>query len=140
MNKLLLILFCAVTFFAATAGASAYNILGTACKPGQNGSQGSVCQQNAKQNAAPGNGNPVIDRINTAANIIALIAGIAAVVTIIYSGIQFITAGGVVGGQRAGDNPGGAKKARATLINAIEGLIIVALAWSIVNFVLNAVG
>src|SRR3989344_2849586 len=77
--------------------------------------------------------------INTAANIIAMIGGIAAVIVIIISGIMFITAGGAPGGQRAGDSPGRAKKAQATLIGAVIGLIIIALSWSITRFIVDRV-
>lgn len=141
MMKLRLLLMAVVmlaSFAFATSQSSAFNILEKACDG--KGKEGSVCQQVKNQNDDASNTNPVIIKIRQAANLIALLAGIIAVITLIYSGFQFITAGGVIGGQRAGDNPGGAKKARSTLISTLVGLVIIALAWSIVNIVLNAVG
>ena len=61
-------------------------------------------------------------------NIFSIIVGIAAVIMIIYGGFRYITSGGDTG--RVGN-------AKNTLIYAIIGLIIVALAQFIVNFVLQ---
>lgn len=61
-------------------------------------------------------------------NIFSVIVGIIAVIMIIYGGFKYITSGGDSG------NVSGAKN---TLIYAIVGLIIVALAQFIVHFVLN---
>lgn len=62
-------------------------------------------------------------------NIFSIIVGIVAVIMIIYGGFRYITSGGDSG------NVGNAKN---TLIYAIVGLIIVALAQLIVHFVLSA--
>ncbi|MDL2341579.1 MAG: pilin [Patescibacteria group bacterium] len=61
-------------------------------------------------------------------NIFSIIVGIIAVIMIIYGGFKYITSGGDSG------NVSGAKN---TLIYAIVGLIIVALAQFIVHFVLK---
>jgi hypothetical protein len=61
-------------------------------------------------------------------NIFSIIVGIVAVIMIIVGGFRYVTSGG------ASDKVGGAKN---TLIYAIIGLIIVALAQAIVLFVLN---
>ncbi|MBC7707772.1 hypothetical protein H7Y63_00940 [Polaromonas sp.] len=61
-------------------------------------------------------------------NIFSIIVGIIAVLMIIFGGFKYITSGGDSG------NVSGAKN---TLIYAIVGLIIVALAQFIVRFVLN---
>ena len=61
-------------------------------------------------------------------NIFSIIVGIVAVLMIIYGGFKYITSGGDSG------NVSGAKN---TLIYAIIGLIIVALAQIIVHFVIN---
>lgn len=61
-------------------------------------------------------------------NIFSIIVGIVAVIMIIYGGFRYITSGGDSG------NVGNAKN---TLIYAIVGLIIVALAQLIVRFVLS---
>jgi hypothetical protein len=89
-----------------------------------------TCRQASDQTK---NGNdPVVDTINTAANIIALVAGIGAVIMIIISGFKFTTAGGAAPGQRAGD-PNAIKSARATLVASITGLV--ALAFTITIFI-----
>lgn len=62
-------------------------------------------------------------------NILSIIVGIIAVVMIIYGGFKYITSGGDTGNVSAAKN---------TLIFAIVGLIIVALAQFIVHFVLNS--
>jgi type IV secretion system pilin len=61
-------------------------------------------------------------------NLFSLIIGVIAIIMIIYGGFRYITSGG------ASERVGNAKN---TLIYAIVGLIIVALAQIIVHFVLN---
>jgi hypothetical protein len=61
-------------------------------------------------------------------NFLSLIVGIISVIMIIFGGFRYITSGGESG------NVSGAKN---TLIYAIVGLVIVALAQFIVHFVLN---
>ncbi len=61
-----------------------------------------------------------------AANIIAIMGGIAAIIIIIVSGIKFMTSGGDA--ERI-------KSARNTIINAIIGIIIIILSRAIILFV-----
>lgn len=61
-------------------------------------------------------------------NIFSIIVGIVAVLMIIYGGFRYITSGG------ASDKVGSAKN---TLIYAVIGLIVVALAQLIVHYVIN---
>ncbi len=68
--------------------------------------------------------------INTVINTLSVIIGIVAVVMIIMAGFRYITAAGDT------NNIGSAKN---TLIYAIVGLIVVALAQTIVKFVLSRV-
>ena len=63
-------------------------------------------------------------------NFLSIIVGVVAVIMIIIGGFRYITSGGESG------NVSGAKN---TLIYAIVGLIIVALAQFIVHFVINGV-
>jgi hypothetical protein len=63
-------------------------------------------------------------------NILSVVIGIVAVVMIMVAGFKYITAGG---------DSGQIGSAKNTLIYAIIGLVIVALAQSIVHFVLHAV-
>lgn len=100
-----------------------------------------ACQQKRNQENE-GNPNPVAGPngiIQKAADIMAIVAGAAAVIIIIISGLMFVTAGGAVGGQRAGDNPTRAKNARATLTYALVGLAVIALAWSFITFITHQV-
>jgi hypothetical protein len=71
--------------------------------------------------------NGLLLKIST---IIALIAGIAAVIVTIVAGMRFITSGG---------DPAKAQGARATLLNALIGVVIIIVAESIIGFVLSKV-
>lgn len=61
-------------------------------------------------------------------NLISIAVGIVAVIMIIVGGFRYITSGG---------NQEGIKSAKNTLLYALIGLVIVALAQVIVKFVLN---
>jgi hypothetical protein len=79
------------------------------------------------------NGTPASSSLATIAktvvNIFSLIVGIVAVIMIIYGGFRYITSGG---------ESGAVGNAKNTIIYAIVGLILVALAQTLVHFVLNA--
>lgn len=68
--------------------------------------------------------------LSTVINIFSLVVGVVAVIMIIVGGLKYITSGGDSG------NVSGAKN---TILYAIIGLVIVALAQIIVRFVLNRV-
>jgi hypothetical protein len=70
----------------------------------------------------------VNDLVGTVINIFSIVVGIVAVIMIIYGGFKYITSGGDSG------NIGSAKN---TILFAIVGLIIVAMAQIIVRFVLS---
>lgn len=74
--------------------------------------------------------NPVVRTIRTAANIIASITGIAAVIIVMIGGLSYITAGG---------NAEQATNARRRIAGALIGLIVVALAWAATRFVTDRV-
>jgi amino acid transporter len=57
--------------------------------------------------------------------ILTLVAGIAAVIYLVWAGIQYISAGG---------NAEKVKKARASIITAVIGVIVVAAAFYILRF------
>jgi len=63
-------------------------------------------------------------------NLLSIIVGVVAVIMIIIGGLRYITSGG---------ESGSVSGAKNTLIYAIIGLVIVALAQFIVHFVLNNV-
>lgn len=68
--------------------------------------------------------------LKTVINIFSLIVGVAAVIMIIVGGLRYITSGG---------DATSTKGAKDTIIYAIIGLVIVALAQVIVRFVLTKV-
>jgi len=89
-------------------------------------STGPVCQDSTKN----GNTNPVSGPhglIQRAANILALATSVTAIIIIMISGLVYTTTGT--------GNADRAANARTTLIYAIIGLVITAMAWSIVAFV-----
>jgi len=69
----------------------------------------------------------IADRI---INIVSLVAGILAVIYLIYAGIVYITAGG---------NPDAAKKGQQGIINAIIGIVVIVLAYFIATSITNYV-
>lgn len=79
----------------------------------------------------PTSGNGLSGIASKVVNFLSVIVGVVAVIMIIVGGFRYITSGGESG------NVSGAKN---TLIYAIVGLIIVALAQFIVHFVLSNLG
>jgi predicted permease len=106
--------------------------------------QGAGCNSNITQNIAIGaskssgnnidctgtnvGGDSLANLASKIVNLFSIIVGAVAIIMIIYGGFRYITSGGESG--RVGN-------AKNTLIYAIIGLIIVALAQLIVHFVLN---
>lgn len=68
--------------------------------------------------------------IETTVNIFSVIVGVIAVIMIIWAGLRYITSGG---------DSGKVGNAKNTMVYAIIGLVVVALAQFIVNFVLDQV-
>lgn len=74
-------------------------------------------------------GEPTVNSvINTAVNVLSLIVGIASIIMVIYAGFKYVTS--------AGDS-GNIASAKNTLIYAIVGIVVAALARPIVQFVLD---
>jgi len=76
----------------------------------------------------PTTGHGVQDIATDIINIFSWVVGIISVIMIIYGGFRYITSGG---------NDAGVKAAKNTILYAVVGLIIVALAQIIVKFVIN---
>jgi hypothetical protein len=75
-------------------------------------------------------GNSIISTLgNRVIDIVFLISGILAVVDLLWSGIQYITAGG---------NQDKVKTARQGIINAVLGIIIMMTAWFIIRLAVSA--
>lgn len=72
--------------------------------------------------------NPAIHIIKVAITIVSIIIGVAAVIMIILAGLAMVTSNG---------DPQAIAKARTSIIYALIGLIVAALAETIVAFVLN---
>lgn len=70
------------------------------------------------------------DIIKLVINIFSLVVGLAAVIMIIIGGLKYITSGG---------DSGNIQSAKNTILYAIIGLVVVALAQFIVRFVLSRV-
>jgi hypothetical protein len=75
-------------------------------------------------------GQSVTDIIKKVINILSVLIGAIAVVMIIIGGFRYVTSAG---------NAEGTKAARNTILYALVGLVVVALAQIIVHFVLNSV-
>lgn len=88
---------------------------------------GSDCTASSSQTTAP---DKINNLIKTVVNVFSIVVGIVAVVMIILGGLRYITSGG---------DSGNVTNAKNTIIYAIIGLVVVALAQFIVQFVLNKV-
>lgn len=81
--------------------------------------------------AAPDTGTQKIqDIVTLIVNIFSIIVGIVAVIMIVVGGFKYITSGG---------DSGNITSAKNTIVYAVIGLVIVALAQFIVKFILNKV-
>lgn len=92
---------------------------GVEVSPDQTGN----CQQSAS-----GAGDRVSQLLRTVINIFSWIVGVIAVIMIIVGGLKYITSGG---------DSGNVSSAKNTILYALVGLVIVALAQFIVRFVLG---
>jgi len=112
--------------FAIPAVASANNITDNLC----NGATLTVTNNSgcASTNAA---GNSLDTFITELVNIFSIVVGVVAVIMIIIGGFRYITSGG---------DSNNISSAKNTIIYAIIGLVVVALAQFIVQFVLSKIG
>jgi hypothetical protein len=130
--KMTLLSFSALFMFAvplvAAGSVGAVNIRGGLCEgadldlrsPSSGGSE-----ESCRARAGESNLQTLITRI---INVISVIVGVVAVIMIIYGGFRYITSGG---------NESSVSAAKSTILYALIGLIIVALAQVIVKFVLQ---
>ena len=93
---------------------------------GSNVGSSAYCKDQAKPQAT----NPVLGTLNLVINILTGIAGLVAVIMIIISGLQMVSSNG---------NPERISHARNTILYALIGLVIVALARIIILFIMNKV-
>lgn len=100
---------------------ASYNARGAACEGiGLTGSGCGTTQANNRINSL----------IELIVNLLSVVVGVVAVIMIIISGLKYVTSGG---------DSSKIASAKSTLIYAIIGIIIVALAQFIVRFVVNRV-
>ena len=106
--------------------AYAFNLFGNACSTGGGGS--AVCQDSG---GGKNTSNPLVGSnglLITIANIVAVIAGVIAVFMIILAGWQYVTSGG---------DANKVEGAKSTIIQAVVGLVIIAMADFIIGYVIG---
>lgn len=96
---------------------------------GTNASNTDVCKQDA--GSKTGSTNQILAGFDIAITIMAFVTGFAAVIMIILAGITFATSGG---------DPQNVARARSMVIYALIGIVIAAMAGSIVAFGLSKIG
>lgn len=114
--------------FPSTSYASPYNKI---CASGsltdaRNVNGSTLCSDSPSTDPIAGP-NGIIAKIN---NIVTTVAGVAAVIMIIISGLLFVTAGG---------DPKRVETARNTIIFSIVGLVVIVLARFIIEFVVGKI-
>lgn len=109
----------------SSSRAYAFNPLSGACSGKASSSAACTAANNQGTSDPVGGPNGLIAK---ASNIIAIVAGIGAVIMIIIGGIQFIASAG---------NAESAAKARKRITAGVIGIAIVVLAWAIVQFVVD---
>jgi hypothetical protein len=112
---------------SAPQPASAVDIFQNTC--GSSASKTDVCNDVNDQNNSP-NSNPIIRILKAAILVVSYIAGVAAVIGIIVSGIRLIVSGGDAQAMAS---------ARTGLVYSLIGIAVVALAQVIVIFVLDRI-
>lgn len=111
-------------FLALTNDASAKSIISEACTFAPDSETCKSDSANAVENPLTGTSGTLYK----VSQVIAIIAGIAAVIVIIISGIRYIISGG--DSQKV-------SSAKSTLIGAVVGLVVIVLAQTIITFVVK---
>lgn len=117
-----------ISLLAAPAYAQSNNLIVNGLCEGSN----LKISENSSSAACNSNGQSITDKVNNflkrLINIFSAIIGVVAVVMIIFGGFRYITSGG---------NDSSVTSAKNTILYAVIGLIIVALAQLLVRFVLK---
>ncbi|OGL36442.1 hypothetical protein A3F38_02130 [Candidatus Saccharibacteria bacterium RIFCSPHIGHO2_12_FULL_48_21] len=137
MGKLLLAILLVCTIMVGFSGLThaQEELFGDVC---DSAPESPVCKDQEKAGSTNAD-NPIAGPegiIQDAADIVAMVTGIIAVVMIVASGLMFITAGGT-GFKSQSGTPTKAAKARSMLMYSVVGLVVVAAAWTIITFVNN---
>jgi len=135
MKKLLINIMLAIAFLLSPVLGNVSHAAAIPC-----GSSGLTAKQQIQCGSCEAAGLTVCDpgssssdiqgTIRTVVNILSVVGGIAAVIMIIYAGFRYVASAG---------NAEATKNARSTIMYAVIGLIIIALAQVIVHFVLRNV-
>jgi hypothetical protein len=123
MKRFLSALAAIICLAMPLSASAAYNPLSAACSNGGQAKQSVACNTNGSNPISGPNG--VLKKVTI---VIAFVAGVAAVIVIIVSGMRFVFSGGDA--QKAAS-------ARSALIGALVGLVIIVSAESILIFVIN---
>ncbi len=125
-NYTKVLLFIVFTFLSlASPVAAQQNVLEDACLEAPNST---VCLENTKRSIDPvSNETGILKKV---INILSVVVGVVAVIMIIIAGFTMVLSGG---------DPAKVKSSRDTIIYAAVGLVVVALAQTIVIFVVNRV-
>ncbi len=107
------------------AHTAAFKLFGSACS-GSAGNSPACVQANSNESGSKNRLTGTGNIIQGAANVVALITGVAAIIMIIISAITMTTSGG---------NQETVASSRRRLLAAVIGLAIVALAWTITRFI-----
>lgn len=99
-----------------------------AVAPGVDAPRNEVCQGITGGNCTTAGGNDISRVLRAVLSILTWVAGVAAIIMIIISGLKYITSGG---------DSSSIATAKQSLIYALVGVIIVALSQVIVRFVLS---
>lgn len=121
----LALLFTSVNFFSVTGAPSVL----AATDPKDAVCQGVKATGGSCDTPAPGE-TSINSTIKTIIRILSIIVGVVAVIMIIIGGFLYVTSGG---------DPQKTANAKNTLLFAVIGIVIVALAQVLVNFVINLV-
>lgn len=121
MRYLAALLLALVAPLAIASPSLAFDPLQPACNGAAKNSP--VCQP-------PKQENPIVHTINVAVKIMSILVGIFAVIMIIIGGLTMATAAG---------NSEKLAKARARVIYSLVALVVAALAWTIVTFIVNRI-
>jgi hypothetical protein len=110
--------------------AQALDILGPSAQCGTNPDTNSsaICTDDKTESAKSANDNPIADKLRNIANLIAIVAGAAAILVILIAGLQYATSDG---------DTNKINSAKTTVIYALVGIVVIALAAAIIDFMVS---
>jgi hypothetical protein len=125
MRVLVAALLCVVAFCSVYQSAYAFDPYQDVCSKGA-GTSSAVCTGANTKDPLTGSDGLIIK----ATNLIAFVAGAAAVIILIVGGLRYITSGG---------DAGNVASAKNTVVGAIIGLLVIGLARTIVAFIVTKI-